>query len=170
MPVRASGEQTTSRRNLELQRLPGAGTRDLEAEGDLGAGENRLGRVPRNLEAARCDSFARALQIRARRGSGAERTSIVRRVSPEPTEYADRPRHTRDVFLRPAPNPALPRKIVSTGCHSPWGVGKGLQGDGGIRGQKSCRPRWVSGGGASKCIFFNSLQPLSTAVYGSPCA
>src|SRR5260370_42490667 len=122
MPVRASGEQTTSRRNLELQRLPGAGTRDLEAEGDLGAGENRLGRVPRNLEAARGDSFARALQIRARRGSGAERTSIVRRVSPEPTEYADRPRHTRDVFLRPAPNPALPRKKATTYYPPAFGV------------------------------------------------
>src|SRR2546429_363919 len=65
--------------------------------------------------------------------------------------------HTRDVFFRPAPNPALPRKIVSTGCLSPLGcVGKYLQDDGGIHGQKSCRPRWVSGG-ASKCIFFNAL-------------
>src|SRR6267378_4215353 len=77
-------------------------------------GEDRMGCLPRNSEAARRDCVARTLQIRARRRgrSGGWVSAIVRRLPPEPTKYPDWARNASYVCHGSSAGPFLPRAVA----------------------------------------------------------
>src|SRR4029077_4855431 len=60
-------------------------------QGRVGAGKNRVGRVPGNFEARRKDCVAQRIQICAWRRSGIRPrlSAVVWRVPSEPAQYAD---------------------------------------------------------------------------------
>src|SRR5580704_1217435 len=99
--VCATGKQAFAKRDSELPRVSAAGACDFGAEGDSGAGENCLGRLPGFASERRKDCFTGGLQVRAWGGMrDARRRAAGGYLSPEPAEYTDGAGYTGDVSER----------------------------------------------------------------------